>query len=69
MTPPQAPQVHSHPCTHCPSEWHERDPEAQDMLDACVSGKLTESEFLFKCAWRNEKICRGLWNRLQEAKQ
>jgi len=61
-------EVHKHPCVHCPSEWHEPDPEAVDILEACVKGDITERDFLFSCGWRSNKLCRGLWNRLQEKK-
>ncbi len=27
--------------------------------------EISEDEFLFVCAWRPEKVCRGLWNKLE----
>lgn len=68
LTPERPKEVYAKPCKHCPSEWHPQDPEAEDLLNACVEGKISEEDLLFVCAWRREKICRGLWNRLQEKK-
>lgn len=64
--PPRPTEIHDSPCVHCPSEHFAIDPEAEDLLNACARGDISQSDFLFTCAWRGEKICRGLWNRLQE---
>jgi hypothetical protein len=42
---------------------------ATDMLNYCVDGKISEKDYLFKCAWRPDKICRGLYDKLVEAKK
>lgn len=61
-------EIHSTPCEKCPSEWYPPDPEAHDLLTMVTNGEIREEDFLFVCAWRPNKICRGLWNRLQEYK-
>ncbi len=61
-------EIHHHPCPKCPSEHYPPDPEAHDLMTAVVQGKIAEKDFLFLCAWRPDRICRGLWNRLQEYK-
>ena len=55
-------EVHKKPCKNCPSAHHPRDPEAQDILDALSRGEVSFEDVVFPCAWRPEKICRGVYD-------
>jgi len=51
-------EVHIDHCPNCPSKWgeiHGHDPETLDML-----GWPDRHLQVFPCAWRPEKLCRGI---------
>lgn len=49
-------ELHAEPCEHCPSAHHPPDPESEQFLRASRTTQLTS---VFRCAWRNEKACKG----------
>lgn len=50
-------QIHKHSCKHCPSE-KGSDPETED-IKAHVSKEVIAKQYVFACAWRNSKLCKG----------
>ncbi len=60
--------VHLRPCKNCPSAWYPHDPESEELEIACANGEIPEKDYLFKCAWRPNKICKGLFDKLQKRK-
>ena len=61
-------EVYSKPCGPCPSMIRPRDPEAQDIWNRVASGEDEPDEYLFTCAWRRKKLCKGNYDELMEAK-
>lgn len=62
-------KVHTKPCKHCPSAHYAPSPEGIDMCAYYLKNEITEENFVFNCAWRPEKICKGIYDRLQFMKQ
>jgi hypothetical protein len=50
-------QIHKECCKQCPSAMGD-DPETRDIKETC-SKDFIVSEYLFVCAWRNSKLCKG----------
>jgi hypothetical protein len=54
--------IHKVPCKNCPSAIGklrgEEDPECKEIKETCSKG-LIVNEFLFVCAWRPSKLCKG----------
>lgn len=50
-------QIHKKSCKNCPSERGD-DPETRDIKEHC-SKEFIAREYLFVCAWRNSKLCKG----------
>lgn len=48
--------IHKHPCKHCPS-MRGSDPEADEIKT--YPKEIIVNEFLFVCAWRQSKLCKG----------
>lgn len=55
-----AAEIHKAPCKHCPSAHFPPDPESEHIRDLVQSGSAPASEFVFRCAWRPEKLCFGV---------
>lgn len=55
-------EIHKACCKHCPSNNNRRagikDPETEDLKG--LPKELIAKEYLFVCAWRNEKLCKGI---------
>jgi len=55
-------EIHKSPCKHCPSHINKIngaiDPESSEIKT--YSKEIIVKEFLFVCAWRNSKLCKGL---------
>lgn len=49
--------VHETYCKNCPSKWHPQDPEAAG-IEALPDGE--RQKYVFPCAWRREKLCKGV---------
>jgi hypothetical protein len=49
-------QIHKTPCKLCPSK-KGSDPEAESIK--CLPKEFIAKEFLFVCAWRVNKLCKG----------
>lgn len=47
------------PCPNCPSAHFPHDHESEDMEKMFFSGEIG-MEYLFPCAWRPTKLCKGL---------
>lgn len=55
LPPPPAPEMHTHPCVHCPSvQGH--DPESADIATWSHADRV---ETAFPCGWRPNKYCKG----------
>jgi len=52
--------VHEKPCPRCPSAHYPPDPESEEIIRWVKAGKMPASEAVFSCAWRPEKLCRGV---------
>jgi hypothetical protein len=52
--------VHKHYCKYCPSKYFPSDPEADMIKELVMSGRIEKTEAIFPCAWRPEKICKGI---------
>jgi len=54
--------IHKECCKHCPTENNRKsgttDPETEEIK--LLPKKIIAKEFLFVCAWRNSKLCKGL---------
>lgn len=50
-------EVHKTYCKNCPSKWHPADPESLDIA-SMPDGK--KQMHVFTCAWRGEKLCKGV---------
>jgi len=50
--------MHKTPCKQCPST-RDPDTESQDIKDN-ISKEYFIKEYMFVCAWRPSKICKGL---------
>ena len=63
MYPNRHKQIHKVCCKNCPSEQDRiagvEDPESKDIKEG-YSKEVIASEFLFVCAWRQSKLCKGL---------
>ena len=61
MYPDRNKQIHKVSCKHCPSECYKRngmvDPESEDIK--LLPKEVIAKEYLFVCAWRNSKLCKG----------
>lgn len=53
--------IHSKPCQYCPSS-QGLDPESQDILKLPIELRKL---FVFPCAWRTEKLCRGFCENME----
>jgi len=55
-------EIHKVCCKKCPSENNRKagrtDPETEDIK--LYPKEIIAKEFLFVCAWRNSKLCKGL---------
>ena len=49
--------IHKNCCKYCPSKNGATDPECEDMKE--LPKELIAKEYLFVCAWRNSKACKG----------
>lgn len=58
-------EVWESPCKKCPSAHYPPDPESIDMLKAFKQGDITFEEYTFPCAWRPEKLCKGVVDNIQ----
>lgn len=52
--------IHRSPCKRCPSAHYPADSEAEDIKDMYAKGEITARESVFPCAWRPNKICKGV---------
>lgn len=54
-------EIHKDCCQHCPSDRNAKDgtvdPESAEIKN--YPKELIVSEFLFVCAWRGNKLCKG----------
>jgi hypothetical protein len=50
-------EIHKECCEKCPSK-HGEDPEVKDIKETCGKEVIVK-EFLFVCAWRPNKLCKG----------
>lgn len=58
-------EPHADYCEHCPSAPHQpSDPETDDIMAEIAAGHATPDEWVFPCAWRREKLCKGICERL-----
>lgn len=53
--------IHTTRCANCPSQFVD-DPEVAELQHAPRDQQLAS---VFRCAWRNEKLCKGYCDRLQ----
>lgn len=53
--------IHKTYCKRCPSKWHPQDPESADI--ASLPDGIREM-YVFPCAWRTEKLCKGVCEEL-----
>ena len=60
-------KIHKTCCKKCPSEYNRKhnfkDPETEEIK--LLSKELIVKEFLFVCAWRPNKLCKGLCDKLE----
>ena len=61
---PKPKKIWKTPCKHCPSAYSPPDPEALDFEKAVKTGELSAKEVVFACAWRPQKLCRGICDKL-----
>lgn len=54
---PRPTAIHAAPCKHCPSACDVHDPEAWEYKRA---PRRVQLDCLFVCAWRPDKLCKGL---------
>jgi len=54
-------KVHSKYCKYCPSRDGASDPESR-MIASMPNG--VKQTYVFSCAWRNEKLCKGVCEEL-----
>ncbi len=54
-------EIHKVSCQHCPSA-KGTDPESEEIKT--YSKELIVKEFLFVCAWRESKLCKGLCDKM-----
>ena len=50
-------EIHKGCCKHCPSNNFPDDPESEDIKT--LPKEFIAKEYLFVCAWRNSKLCKG----------
>ncbi len=65
----EAQEIHSQTCKYCPSAHYPSDPESEDMIRFYREGSLTWDELTFPCAWRPEKLCKGICDQAAKATQ
>ncbi len=53
-------EIWESPCEKCPSAHGPGDPESEDILEWCRSGEVSFEEATFPCAWRPNKLCKGI---------
>jgi len=53
--------IHSTYCKHCPSHYWPEDEESE-MIASLPEGE--KQKYVFPCAWRTEKLCRGVCEQL-----
>lgn len=58
MKAPRHKVIHKSCCKRCPSQNGDTDPESEDIKQ--YPKELIAKEFLFVCAWRRNKLCKGL---------
>lgn len=55
-------EIHKGCCKYCPSNNNRKagikDPETEDLK--ALPKELIAREYLFVCAWRNDKLCKGI---------
>lgn len=54
-------KVHVSYCKYCPSKDGASDPESR-MIASMPEGE--KQKYVFACAWRNEKLCKGVCEEL-----
>lgn len=63
MFPNRHIEIHKDYCKACPSNHNalrgEEDPESKELKESCSKEHLAH-EYLFVCAWRPNKLCKGL---------
>lgn len=57
--PPRPTEIHAEPCEQCPSAHWPPDPESLEIKEMVGAG-APASEFVFRCAWRPEALCKGV---------
>lgn len=53
--------VHESYCSSCPSKWHKPDPESEEIA-GYPDG--VRQQYVFPCAWRPNKLCKGVCEEL-----
>lgn len=67
VLPPVKPRptlVHEDACERCPSTHYPNDPEADAVKEAVSAGLVDKRHYVFPCAWRPDKICKGIADQL-----
>jgi hypothetical protein len=57
---PRPTEIWDLPCERCPSAHYPPDSESADYKKFYEAGELPAGECVFPCAWRPEKLCRGV---------
>ena len=52
--------IHDEPCPKCPTAHYPPDPESADIEAWVKAGKQPAGAWVFPCAWRREKLCKGI---------
>lgn len=52
------------PCPKCPSAHFPEDPESAEIIGWVKSGQQRAEDWVFACAWRPQKLCRGICDKL-----
>jgi len=64
-------EIHDNYCEKCPSHWSvlngHSDPETEKMKELSKEAKIQEG--LFLCAWRPNKLCKGICEALEITKE
>lgn len=59
-------EIHDSPCEHCPSAHYPMD---EDCKEIYAMDKATRIKSIFPCAWRVEKLCKGICDVMEVSQQ
>lgn len=61
---PPVKEIHRHPCKQCPSILDSLEGDFESLYYVKEASREEQIESVFRCAWRQEKACRGWCDRI-----